>query len=209
MKILVVGATGGTGRQLLKQALAQGYEVAALVRKPRRVKTKHAALRVIKGDVLDQHSIDPAMKGQQAVICALGKWPTRKPTTLFWEGTANLIRAMNNHGVCRLICVTGLGAGDSRGHGSFFYERIALPLLLKNIYEDKDRQEELVRNTELDWIIVRPARLTNGPLTGNYLILTDLTHITAKRISRADVADFCLKQLTSNFYLQQTPLLTY
>jgi putative NADH-flavin reductase len=190
MKVLIIGATGGTGRQLLKQALAQRHEVTVLVRKPSRIKIKHACLRAIKGDVFDQRSVEAATQGQQVVISAMGVWPTRKPTTLLWEGTANIIRAMNNQGVHRLICITGIGAGDSRGHGGFFYNKIVLPYLLKNIYEDKDRQEELIRNTDLDWIIARPARLTKGPLTGNYLILTDLTHITAKKISRADVADF-------------------
>jgi putative NADH-flavin reductase len=110
--------------------------------------------------------------------------------------------------VRRLICVTGIGAGDSRGHGGFLYDRIVNPLLLKTIYQDKDRQEALIRASHTDWTMVRPGFLTNGPRTGSYRVLTDLKGVTAGRISRADVAHFMLAELAANRYLGQTPLLT-
>jgi len=116
---------------------------------------------------------------------------------------------MSEHGVRRLICITGIGAGDSKGHGGFFYDRIFQPLLLKTIYQDKDRQEALVRASGIDWTIVRPGFLNNGPLTGQYRVITDLTGVTAGKISRADVAHFMLTELLANRYLGQTPLLTY
>jgi putative NADH-flavin reductase len=120
-----------------------------------------------------------------------------------------VLAAMAEHGVRRLLCITGIGAGDSKGHGGFLYDRIFNPLLLKTIYQDKNRQEALIKASNTDWTIVRPAFLTNGPLTRNYRVLTDLSGVTAGKISRADVAHFMLVELAANHYLGQTPLLTY
>jgi putative NADH-flavin reductase len=115
---------------------------------------------------------------------------------------------MKKTGVKRFICVTGIGAGDSKGHGGFLYDRLFYPLLLRSIYADKDRQESLIKASDVDWTIVRPGFLTNGPLTKNYRMLTDLTGVTTGRISRADVAHFILNEIESKQYLRQTPLLT-
>ncbi len=115
---------------------------------------------------------------------------------------------MEHHSVKRLICITGLGAGDSKGHGGLLYDKLILPLILRRIYNDKDRQEAAIRQSNLDWTIVRPAVLTNDPAKGNYRVLTDLTGFTAGKISRADVAAFVLRQLTEERYLHQTPLIS-
>lgn len=208
MNILIVGATRGIGRQLLDQALASGHNVTALVRNPRRLAMQHERLRVVKGDILDAESVARAMAGQDAVSCTIGvkaPWP---PVTVFSEGTRNLLQAMKTTGVRRLMCVTGIGAGDSRGHGGFLYDHLILPFLFGPVYADKDRQEALIKASDVDWTIVRPGFLTNGPLTKNYRVLTDMTGVTAGRISRADVAHFFLKELESRQYLGQTPLLT-
>jgi putative NADH-flavin reductase len=208
MNILIVGATRGIGRQLLERALAAGHAVTALVRNPQRFTAQHERLRVVKGDILDPASVDVAMAGQDAACCTIGVKAPWIRVTLFSEGTRNLLQAMKKAGVRRLLCVTGIGAGDSRGHGGFLYDRIFYPLLLWPIYADKDRQESLIRASDVDWTIVRPGFLTNGPLTGKYRVLTDMTGVTAGWISRGDVADFMLKDLESNRYLRQTPLLT-
>jgi putative NADH-flavin reductase len=217
MNILIIGATGPTGQQLVQQALAQGHEVTALVRNPDKLEMQHdypkegtasPHLRILKGDVLDLDSLQTAMLGQQAVVSSLGSKLSRKPMTLLSEGTKNLIQAMQQQGVRRLVCITGLGAGDSKGHGGFVYDRLILPLLLKEIYKDKDRQEAVVRDSGLDWIIVRPAQLHNGAATGNYRVFTDLTNVTVSKISRADTAAFVLKQLSDDRYLHQTPLIS-
>lgn len=208
MKILIVGATRGIGRQVLEQALASGHSVTALVRDPQRLGTLHERLRVVKGDVLDADSVALAMDGQNAVCCSIGvkvPWPT---ITVFSEGTKNLLQAMKQAGVKRLICVTGIGAGDSRGHGGFLYDWVFYPLVAWPIYADKDRQESRIRASDVDWTIVRPGFLTNGPLTKSYRALTNLTGVTAGWISRADVAHFMLTELQSNQYLGQAPLLT-
>jgi putative NADH-flavin reductase len=209
MNILIVGASRGIGRKLLEQALAAGHAVTALARAPVRVGGSDERLRTVQGSVLDAATVGAAVAGQDAVCCTLGvKTPWEQPT-LFSEGTARLIEAMKKAGVRRLVCVTGIGAGDSRGHGGFLYNRVFFPLLARRIYEDKDRQEALVRASDTDWTIVRPGFLTNGPLTGSYRAPTDLTGVTAGRISRADVAHFILAELASGRYLKQTPLLTY
>lgn len=209
MNILIVGASRGIGRQLLEQALAAGHAVTALARAPVKVAGPDERLRTVRGSVLDPATVAAAVTRQDAVCCVLGvKTPWEQPT-LFSEGTARLLEAMKKAGVRRLVCVTGIGAGDSRGHGGFLYERIITPLMTKGIYADKDRQEALIRASDTDWTIVRPGILSNGPLTGNYRALTDLSGVTARRISRADVAHFMLKELESNRYLGQTPLLTY
>ncbi|WP_298908231.1 NAD(P)-dependent oxidoreductase [uncultured Nostoc sp.] len=209
MRILVIGATGPTGQQIVEQGLAQGHEVTALVRNPDKFEMQHNSLQIVKGDILDPASLD-AVQQQDAVISSLGtKKISLESVTLLSEGTKKLLQAMERHSVKRLICITGLGAGDSKGHGGLLYDKLILPLILKRIYDDKDRQEAEIRQSNLDWVIVRPGILTNDPAKGNYRVLTDLTGVTAGKISRADVAAFVLQQLTSDRYLNQTPLICY
>ena len=148
------------------------------------------------------------MPGHDAVVSALGSKLSRRPTTLLSDGTRNVLAAMAAGGVRRLVCITGIGAGDSRGHGGFLYDRLILPLLLREVYADKNRQEEVVRQSAADWVLIRPAQLTDGPAAGRYRAHTDLTGVRARTISRADVADFVVRQLTSDEYLRRTPLLT-
>ncbi len=209
MNLLIIGATRGIGLQLLEQALATGHTVTALVRNPQRLTKQHERLKVVKGDIRDLEAVRRAMAGQEAVCVTVGIGVTWRPVTVFSQGTRNVLEAMQEHGVRRLICITGIGAGDSKGHGGFFYDRIVNPLLLKTIYEDKDRQEALIRASDTDWTIVRPAMLTKGPLTRKYRVITDLTGVTAGKISRADVAHFILEELAAPRFLGQTPLLTY
>jgi len=150
------------------------------------------------------------MAGQGAVICCLGTGVTFKHVTLFSDGTRNLLSAMHTHGVRTIVCVTGIGAGDSRSHGGFLYDQIIEPTLLHTIYLDKDRQETLLRDSDRDWVIVRPGIMTHREATGKYRVLLDLTGITVGKIGRADVATFVpLRQLNSDEFLHQTPLLTY
>lgn len=164
---------------------------------------------MIQGDILDPETVQQALAGQEAVCVTIGIGITWRPVTVFSYGIRNVLEAMHQQGVRRLICITGIGAGDSKGHGGFLYDRLFNPLLLKTIYEDKDRQEALIKASETDWTIVRPGFLTNGPLTKKYRVITDLRGITAGRISRGDVAHFILDELATNRYLKQTPLLTY
>lgn len=209
MKLLLIGATRGIGLRLTELALDKGHRVTALVRDPQRIAISHDRLSVVQGDIRDRDAVSRAVADQDVVCITIGINPTRKAVTVFSEGAKNVIDAMTHHGSKFLICVTGIGAGDSKNHGGFFYDRILNPLLLKTIYEDKNRQEALVRQSNLEWVIVRPGFLTNGSLTGTYRVLVDLEGVTAGKISRADVAHFILNEITEKAYLFKTPLLTY
>jgi putative NADH-flavin reductase len=209
VNVLIIGATRGIGLQLLEQALQTGHTVTALVRNPQRLTKEHERLRVIMGDILEPETVRRATVGQEAVCVTIGIGITWKPVTVFSQGTLNVLEAMRQQGLRRLICVTGIGAGDSQGHGGFLYDRLFNPLLLRPIYEDKDRQEALIQASETDWTIVRPGFLTNGPLTKKYRVITNLSGVTAGKISRADVAHFILEELAADRYVGQTPLLTY
>lgn len=209
MKLLIIGPTGGTGRELVKQALEQGHEISAFARSPEKLGIAHHNLRVVKGDVTDPASVEQAVRGQDAVLCALGTRILRK-NTLQSDGTRNIVQAMQKHGVRRLVLESSLDVGDSKGQLGFFFGHIIRPTFLRNVFEDKELQEKIVRESPLEWIIVRPAMLTDGPRTGNYRagFAADDASITRK-ISRADVAEFMLKQLTERVYVRKTPGLSY
>lgn len=209
MNLLIIGASRGIGLQLLEQALQAGHVVTAFARHFPHMPEGHGRLKVVTGDILEASKVRQAVAGQDAVCLTIGVGVTFKPVTVFSQGTKNLLAAMAEHGVRRLVCITGIGAGDSKGHGGFLYDRIFNPLLLKTIYQDKDRQEALIKASGTDWTIVRPGFLTNGPLTGKYRVITDLRGVTAARISRADVASFMLAELAEKRYLHHTPLVTY
>jgi putative NADH-flavin reductase len=129
--------------------------------------------------------------------------------SLFSRGARNLLAALESAPRTRLVVVTGVGAGDSRGHGGFFYDKIFQPLLLKPMYEDKDREEALIKESNANWLIVRPGLLTNGPRTGKYRVITDPEASVAGKISRADVADFILSEIERPSRFRQTPALLY
>lgn len=209
MNILIVGASRGIGRELVVQALSAGHVVTAFARHPERLVANHDRLRKLKANVLDPVSVLEAVAGQDAVVLVLGKGtPWEPPPDLFLRGTQNVLEAMAATGVRRLVCVTGIGAGDSRGHGGLLYDTLLRGFMIRGLYDDKDRQEALVQASDTDWTIVRPGFLNNGPLTGEYRALTDLEGVAAGGISRADVAHFILQELATSRYLRRCPLLT-
>ena len=160
-RILIVGATGGTGRELVAQALERGYAVTALVRNPSRLQIKHPRLIVAQGDVLDYNSVEAAMRGQEAVVSALGHKRFFYPTRILSEGTRNILRAMEAHQVARFVCATSLGLGDSAGRMGLFYTLFIIPMILPLYFWDKTRQERLIAQSRSDWTIVRPGVLTS------------------------------------------------
>ncbi|VEP13025.1 Glycerol-3-phosphate acyltransferase PlsX [Hyella patelloides LEGE 07179] len=211
MRVLICGATGNIGRLTVNQALSAGHEVTALARSPQKLDNQ-SNLNKAQGDVRDAASIEAAMVGQEAVITVFGaplNWSTvTSVPDLCTTGTRNIISAMKQQEVKRLICMTGIGAGDSREHGRFVFDNLILPLLLGRIYADKNRQEREVMQSNLDWTIVRPAELTDESETDDYRVLTDLKGQKAKTIARTNVADFLVKQVKSDRFLHQTPLIT-
>jgi putative NADH-flavin reductase len=205
-RILIVGATGGTGRQLVTQALERGHEVTALVRDPSRLPIAHPRLTLIQGDVLNEGSVDTAMRGQEAVLSALGHKEYFHPTRILSEGTRNILRSMQAHGVRRLVCETSLGIGDSAGRMGLYYSLFLIPVILPFYFWDKARQERTIAESDVEWVIVRPGVLTNGGKRGRFRQGRHVgSFLLTVRISRADVADFMLNQLTSDTHLRTAP----
>lgn len=209
MKVTLIGASRGIGFELLKMALDQGHEVTALLRNPAKLTIINSRLKIVKGDIFDPAAVATAVAGNEAVCLCIGIPPTRKPVDVFSRGAECVLAAMGPGTHAKLIAVTGIGAGDSKGHGGFIYDRVINPLLLGMIYADKDRQESIIKASKVEWLIVRPGFLTNGPITGKYRVIENLSGVTAGKISRADVADFMLKQLKTSTHFGKTPLLTY
>lgn len=207
MKVVVFGATGSVGKELVKQALEQGHKVTASVRSPAKLELTHDKLELVQGDVLDYAAVAKAVRGQDAVLCALG---AGRKGVVRSQGTKHIIQAMESENVRRFICQTTLGVGDSRETLTFFWKTIMFGLLLREAFADHVLQEKYIRQSRLDWTIVRPAAFSNGKRTGHYQHGFRSTHKGLElKISRADVADFMLKQLTDNTYLHQTPGLSY
>jgi len=209
MKILIIGGSRGIGKVLLECAVKDQHQATVLARYPEKIKTTGPDVHIMQGDVLDKKTLTSAVKGQEAIISCIGVPITFKPVSLFSQAAENLVEVMDGTVDQKLIAVTGIGAGDSSGHGGFLYDKIFKPMFLKTIYQDKDREEAIIRGSNLNWLIVRPAGLTNGPRTGIYHVMNDLNGVVAKRISRLDVADFILRQLADPDQFGKTPLLTY
>lgn len=206
MRVLVIGATGGSGRRLVQQALALGHQVTAFVRDPAKLQIEHANLGVAQGDVLDYPTIELAMRGQDAVLSALGHLKFYRPTRIQSDGMSNILRAMKTCHVPRLICETALGIGNSVGRLGLPYVFLLVPLVLPFYFWDKVRQEDLIRASDRDWIIVRPGVLTNKPGRGTYQHGVNAgSYLLPGLVSRADVADFMLKQLDDDAYLGLAP----
>lgn len=205
-RVLVVGATGGTGRELVKQALRRGYAVTALARNPSALGLEHPRLRVLPGNVLDPASLEVAVAGQDAVLSALGHKQFFRPTRIQSQGTANLLAAMSRQGVRRFVCETSLGLGDSAGRVGLLFTFFILPVILPFYFWDKARQEQVVAASDADWVLVRPGTLTNGSARGRYRHGRRVGNLLwGAFISRADVAAFMLDQLTSDEYLRKAP----
>jgi uncharacterized protein YbjT (DUF2867 family) len=209
MKVLVLGATGATGRLIVGKAVAKGYDVVALVRSKAKA-TDLAGAELIEGDARDPAAINRAIAGCDAVISSLGTAisPFRE-VTLLSTATRALVSVMEQQNIRRLVCITGLGAGDSRGHGGFFFDRLFLPLMLRKVYEDKNRQEDAIRASTLEWTIVRPTVLNDKAARGGIKALTDLSGVHGGSIARADVAEFVVQQLTEDTWLCKAPLITW
>ncbi|MGH6831813.1 MAG: NAD(P)-dependent oxidoreductase [Methyloceanibacter sp.] len=210
-KVLVIGASRGVGLETVRAALRAGHSVRALARSVSSIRIQDTALDKVSGDALDRDTIRNALQDVDVVIQTLGvDFALRsifEGTTLFSESTRILVDAMKAAGVKRLIAVTGLGAGNSRGHGGLLYDAVVFPLLLKRVYDDKDVQEWIVRSSGLDWTLVRPGLLTNRPATGRYCVLTASKDWRFGAISRADVADFLVRQINDRALIGTTPLL--
>jgi putative NADH-flavin reductase len=208
-KLLILGATGPTGRLIIAQALARGWDVTALVRSPEKL-SDIKGVKLIVGDARDDKSLRQALKGRDAVISALGTpaSPFRE-VTLLSTATRALVSAMKAEQVSRLIAITGIGAGDSLGHGGLLFDRLIFPLLLRKVYADKNRQEAIIRESGLGWVLVRPAIPNNKAGGKTIRALTDLGDFHGGSISREDVAGFVLDQVRADTWLHRAPLIAW
>jgi len=208
VRILIIGASKGIGLQATRQALDAGYQVRALARSAAGIAFSDPSLEKIQGNALNIDDVETALDGVDAVIQSLGVGLGEliRPVRLFSVATKLLIEAMMGQGVKRLISVTGFGAGDSRANISCL-QRLPFQIVFGRAYDDKSLQEQLIKDSELDWTIVRPGVLTIGPQTDHYQILSEATQWRNGIISRADVAEFLVRQIQDQTYIRQSPVL--
>ena len=208
-RVLVLGATGGTGRQVVSQAVQQGYEVTALVRSPERLDTTVERLRVVSGSVTeDGQALSAAVRGQDAVISVLGVGNSLKSSGLIARSVPAIVRAMESQGVRRLIFTSAYGVGTTRRDVPLL-PRILMRLLFRDLYSDKEAGEDELRRSNLDWTLVYPVTLTDGPRSGRYRVGERLALRGFPTVSRAEVADFLLTQIEDRTYLRKGVLISY
>ena len=208
MRVLIIGASKGIGLETTRQALDAGYDVRALARSASAIAVSNPSLEKMPGDALKTEDVEAALVGVDVVIQTLGVGlgDLFRPVHLFSDATRVLIAAMRSQVVKRLICVTGFGAGDSRASISCL-QRLPFQIVFGRAYDDKSLQEQLIKESELDWTIARPGVLTNGPRTGRYRILSEASQWRNGIISRADVAEFLVRQIGDQTYIRKTLVL--
>ncbi len=208
--ILVIGASQGIGQAVCQAAAAKGHSVRAMSRSGRMPAGVSANCETFTGDALKPADIARALDGIDVVVQALGVAPSLdfvlKPVTLFSRATRILLPAMSTAGVKKLVAVTGFGAGDSHLAINIF-QRLPFKLIFKNAYDDKSIQEDLITKSDLDWLIVRPGVLTNGPATQDYKVLSKPTEWRNGIVARADVADFIVKRIEAGTLNREKPVI--
>ncbi|WP_329092274.1 NAD(P)H-binding protein [Actinomadura citrea] len=207
MRVTIFGANGPTGRLLTGQALAAGHRVAAVTRRPDSFPLRHERLEVVGADVLDRDAVHAAVEKQDAVLSTLGVPAGKKPISTYSQGVANIIAAMRKHGVRRLAVVSSTGV-DPRPYADagILFNRVLLPyvtrVLGKTLYDDMRRMETLVRESDLDWTIVRPSGLYHLPSVTDYTIVEG--HAEGRYTARADLAASLLALLDHDRHLRST-----
>lgn len=206
VKIVVFGAHGATGKILTQQAVAAGHCVTAVTRRPQSFPFQHERLQVLGADVYDLAAVERAVAGQDAVLSTLGVPFTREPITIYSQGIANIMRAMSHTGVRRLACISSSAVGTDHDTGAgFVFDKILQPIIISTIgkttYADMDKMEQMVMNSDLEWVIVRPSGLFETPKVTDYRVSE--SHIRAVFTSRMDLADFMLQQATHDQYVRK------
>ena len=209
MKLAIIGGTGKTGKELLKQGLEAGHHITALVRNPKKVKIQHPNLKVIQGNVLNAADLEGIFKDKEAVLSALGHKRFLGPSNILSQGTENILQAMKTDKVSRFICITSTGINDNRFKLGLYYTLFVIPFIVFFYFRDKAKQERLIMESDLNWTVVRPGQMTNGKKRMQYKQGANLgSYILTKMISRADVAHFMLSQINSPTYYQKAVCIT-
>lgn len=209
MKIIVFGASGGTGKEIVKQALAAGNNVTAFVRNPAKIDIIHSGLNIYQGDAQNAGEVEKAISGHEAVISALG--PTRPPVPGMMANAAqNIIAAMNKQKISRLVSTTGAGVRDPQDQPKLMdiLMRGMLTLLAGEVLRDSSANVSIIQKSDLKWTIVRFPRLIDGPHTGIYRV-GYVGKNSGSLLSRADGADFVLKELSEKKYVCKMPVVSY
>jgi putative NADH-flavin reductase len=205
MKVLVFGASGATGHNLVSQALEKGHHVRAFVRDPSKLKLEHKNLTIFQGDVSNYQQVEDAVKDQEVVISALGASTPFKRNCSLIKGIENIVGAMTKLRVERLVYQSFLGVKENRKELGFLLDRI-VSMVLKSSIQDHEVKEAIITSSNLQWTIVRCPTLTNGPLTRKYIDGERIQSISVlPSLSRADVADFMLKELEEKRYIKKKP----
>lgn len=208
LSIIVIGGTSGIGLELVKLALERGHSVTAVSRNPAKLSLEHPQLTKAAGDILSESDMTRLIVGHDIIVSTVGLAAGKRNVTLFSQGTMNLLNVIQQTNQKRLISVSAIGAGDSKGHGGFLFDAILQPLVLGDDIDDKTRMEQLLINSDIDFTIVRPAILTNDLALRDYRIFTDLTGVETGSISRQDVAHFILSVAEQKAYVRQVVTLS-
>ncbi len=209
MKVVIFGASRGVGRQLVERALLNGHDVTAVVRTLGTLHNTNERLRIVQGDVRDANRVSETIAGQDAVLCAVGS-SNRAPVTLYSTAARNIVRGMRAHGVDRLVYLSNFGvlnesADDLPGRALL----VLIKLVLRHTLADHRRALDEIRDGASEWVAVRAMPLTNGPWTGRYRTTIEGLPAGGRRIARADVADFMVRQINGNDFLRTVPAIAY
>jgi putative NADH-flavin reductase len=205
MRLAIFGGTGGTGLELTRQALEKGHGVRVLVRNPNRMPLTNENMRLVLGNVLDQESVTKTVLGTDAVLSCLGQRSLVRNTRVVSAGTRLIMEVMKAQGVRRLVVESAFGAGESLAQANAI-GRLLFATLLWAPYQDKNAMEPEVKASGLDWTILRPTILTNGALTGRFVVSTGRP--AAGRVSRADVAAAMLRAVEERLWIGESPAVT-
>lgn len=208
MKLAIFGATGRTGKPLVAQALGQGHEVRALARDPTKLEVSQESLLVIHGDVLNAADVAETIAGSDAVLSVLGQ-TKGSPKNLQTVATRHIVAAMKTHGVTRVISLTGAGVRDPHDEPKLVDRVFGLLLatVARSVIQDADAHAEVLRQSGLEWTLVRGPRLTEGPRTDTYKV-GYVGKDSGTQASRADVADFMLRQLGDDTWVHKAPMVS-